>query len=283
MDKPMNQSQRDLETLYSKYQLLPVLREEFMAVAQEHPDEELWDFIADTLSQISLHRQADAETMVGILSPKYGSPQEVADKLLMLAELDYLDMEEKETISFEGRYNKGVKISTWVFMVKYDISEDVKEMLDKYQFPLPMLVEPLTVKRNFDTGYYTILNSVILNGSEYFDDKDICLDHLNRMNRVALEINMEVVKSEQGKFISPTREDDEDFKEFKKRSLQATKFYDTTVDVMETLQTLSSHFYLTHRYDRRGRCYAAGYHVNSQGDDYRKAVLVLHEKEIVTK
>lgn len=280
MDNPTNQNQRDLETLYSKYQLLPVLREEFMEIASEHPDPEQHDFIADVLSQISLHRQADAETMVGIFSPKYGSPQEVADKLLMLCELDYLDMQEKEVTGFHN--GRQTKTSTWVFMIRYDISEDVKEMLEKYQFPLPMLVEPFKLKRNFDTGYFTILNSVILNGSDYFDDKDICLDHLNRMNRVSLEVNMEVVKSEQGKFIVPTREEDEDYKDFKKRSLQATKFYETTVDVMETLQTLSNRFYLTHRYDRRGRSYAAGYHVNTQGDDYRKAVLVLHEKEMVT-
>ena len=272
MDTVTNQSQKDLETLYSKYQLLPVLREEFMAVAQEHPDPDMHEFIADVLAQISLHRQADAETMVGIFSPKYGTPQEVADKLLLLAELDYLDMEEKLVD----------RSSTWIFMVKFDISDDVKEMLDKYQFPLPMIVEPMRLKRNFDTGYMTILNSVILNGSDYFDDKDVCLDHLNRMNKVPLEINFEVVKSEQGRFIVPTRGEDEDYKDFKKRSLQATKFYETTVQVMENIHLLSNRFYLTHRYDRRGRCYAAGYHVNSQGDDYRKSVLVLHEKEVVT-
>lgn len=272
MDKPEHQNQKDLELLYSKYQLLPVLREEFMAVATEHPDEEMHEFIADVLSQISLHRQADAETMVGIFSPKYGSPQEVADKLLQLCELDYLDMKEK----IQDRH------STWVFIVKFDISDDVKEMLDKYQFPLPMLIEPKRLKHNFDTGYLTILQPVILNGSDYFDDQDVCLDHLNRMNRVPLEINMEVVHSAEGRFIVPTREADEDYKDFKKRSLQATKFYETTVAVMETLQTLANRFYLTHKYDRRGRCYAAGYHVNSQGDDYRKAILVLHDKEIVT-
>jgi len=269
-EKPLEtriQSQKDLETLYSKYQLLPVLREEFGSVAEAYPDTEVQPFIVDVLTHMSLHRQADAETLVGILSPKFGTPQEVADNLLLLAELDYLDIEE----TADG----------WKFMVKFDVSADVHEMLDKYQFPLPMLVRPNRLTRNFDTGYFTILNPVVLNGSDYFDDKDICLDHLNRMNSVALEVNMEVVRSEEGKFIVPTREEDEDFKEYQKRQKQAVKFYETTVDVMGTLKALGSEFYLTHRYDRRGRCYASGYHINTQGDDYRKAMLVLHRKETV--
>lgn len=267
MDKPENQNQRDLETLYSKYQLIPVLRDEFRTVAEEHPDPELHEFITDVLVHISLHRQADAETLVGILTPKYGTPQEVADQLLLLAELDYIDIQE----TTEG----------WRFVVQFDVSADVHEMLDKYQFPLPMLIHPQRLKKNFDTGYLTILNPVILNGSEYFDDVDVCLDHLNRMNHVALKVNMEVVKSEEGKFISPTREPDEEWEDFQKRQKQAVKFYETTVDVMETINTLGDgKFYLTHRYDRRGRCYASGYHINTQGDDYRKAMLVLDRQEI---
>lgn len=265
MDDPTNQSQKDLELLYSKYQLMPVLKSEFKTVAEKHPDPMLHDFITDVLTHISLHRQADAETMVGILSPKYGSPDVVADNLVMLAELDYLDLEETR----DG----------WKFAVKYDVSADVHEMLDKYQFPLPMLVHPKKLVKNFDTGYLTILNPVILNGSDYFDDVDVCLDHLNRMNHVALEVNMEVVRSEEGKFIVPTREEDEDFKEYQKRQKQAVKFYKTTVDVMNTLRSLGGKFFLTHRFDRRGRCYASGYHINTQGDDYRKAMLVLHRKE----
>lgn len=47
------------------------------------------------------------------------------------------------------------------------------------------------------------------------------------------------------------------------------------------IDQLSDEVYLTHRYDRRGRVYASGYHVNTQGDDYRKAVLTLANKEVL--
>jgi len=40
---------------------------------------------------------------------------------------------------------------------------------------------------------------------------------------------------------------------------------------------------LTHKYDKRGRCYSQGYHVNPQGNDWNKAVIEFAEKEPVTK
>ena len=51
---------------------------------------------------------------------------------------------------------------------------------------------------------------------------------------------------------------------------------------MDTLLALSDEVYLTHKFDRRGRTYSCGYHVNTQGTDYNKAVLGLKNKELVT-
>lgn len=261
---PSKDTQRGLEELFSKHQLLSVLRHEF---AQMGDDQTVVEpaMATEALAQLYLHRQADPQTLVGILSPKYGDPQTVADKLLLLCEIDYLDFQE----------------SSGKFIVRYDVSTDVQEMLDRYQYPFPMVIPPRPVRKNFQTGYLTIRNSVVLNGSEYFDDKDMCLDHLNRANSVALALSMETVYSDEGKYLRPTREPDEDFAEFRKRQKQADVFYSTSVNVMETINSLSDELYLTHKYDRRGRCYASGYHVNYQGTDYNKAVLELANKEVI--
>jgi len=259
---PSKDTQTGLEELFSKHQLLPVLRDEFREMGNEQIVVEP-EMATEVLAQLYLHRQADVPTMVGILSPKYGTPQEVADKLLLLCEIDYFDYQE----------------SSDKFIVKFDVSEDVQEMLDRYQYPLPMVVKPKPVTENHHTGYMTIRGSVVLNGSEYFDDKDMCLDHLNRANSVALSLAMEVVHSEEGKYIRPTRNSGEDFAEFRKRQKQSDVFYATSVNVMETIDSLSDQLFLTHKFDRRGRCYASGYHISTQGDDYRKAVLQLANKE----
>lgn len=269
MKTPTAQTQVDLETLYNKWQLISVLREEFKSIVNyEDVENRLGidgDFIVDTLVQIYLHRQADPETMVGILGQKYDNHQNVANCLLTLVHEDYLDYDPE----------------TERFIVKFDISDDVKAMVDLYQYPLPMVVKPQRIVNNFDSGYHTIHTPVVLNGSSYFDDKDLCLDHLNRANSVALTLNFETVKSAEGKFVKPTRQIGEDFDEFQKKCRQANVFYTTSVEAMEKLNELTDEIYLTHRYDRRGRVYASGYHISTQGDDYRKAVLNLAKKELI--
>ena len=109
---PTGKTQADLETLFSKHQLLPVLRDEFKEILTIY-DNSIKEFYADMLSQICLHRQANVLTMVGILSPKHGSPQEIADKLVTACELDLID--------YNVEYEK--------FILKYDISDDIKAML----------------------------------------------------------------------------------------------------------------------------------------------------------
>ena len=265
METNLTQTQTDLETLYSKHQLLPVLREEFTEYLQlmlpNRHGNDAKPFV-EMLAQIYLHRQADVITMVGILSPRFGEPQEVSDLLwTAVAELDLMDYD-----SAKG-----------MFMVKFDISEDVQDRLDRYQYPLPMISPPNEVKDNFDT----ITGSVILNGSNYFKDKDVCLDHLNRANAVALTLDVDVIKSREGKFVQPKRNVGEDFSDFNKRKRQANIFYHTSVKVMADLMDISEKLYLTHKFDRRGRSYASGYHVTTQGTDYNKAVLQLAKKEMI--
>jgi hypothetical protein len=266
MKMPTKSTQEDLEHLFNKFQLMGVLRSEFETIVDlnvaEHQIEPA--MVIDALSQIYLHRQADPETMVGLLSPKYGTAQAVADKLLKIVELDYID--------FDTDLDK--------FTVKFDLSDDVKEMLDRFQFPLPMVIKPEKVTDNFTTGYLTMKHLLVLNGSEFFEDVDLCLDHLNRANAVALSMNFDVITSDQGKFVKPVRQTGEDFDEYKKRVKQAEQFYSTTLQVMEQIDELSDEIYLTHRYDRRGRIYASGYHCNTQGSDYHKAVLSLANKEV---
>jgi hypothetical protein len=132
------------------------------------------------------------------------------------------------------------------------------------------------------SGYFDKKGSIILNGSSVFKDEDVCLDHINRANSVALTLNMEVVGSEEGHMIVPKRKAGEPFEDYRKRKKQAETFYTTSLQVMQGLMALGNEFHLTHKYDRRGRTYAVGYHINSQGTDYNKAVLELAEKEVIT-
>lgn len=260
------QTQKNLEELFDKNQLIPVLRKQFEPVFDDlgidpHPMK------LDVLVQIYLHKQADVPTMVGLFSPKWGEPQEVAELLQECVEDDLLD------------YN----MDTRKFILNYSISEDVQKQLDMYQYPLPMVVPPRRLTHNNQgSGYICQKGRIILNGSSIFDEADVCLDHINRANSVKLTLNLDVVASPEGQKLPVKRKPGEEFYEFKKRKKQYEIFYDTSLDVMQGLLTLGNEFYLTHKYDRRGRCYAMGYHVNSQGTDYHKAVLQLAREEELT-
>jgi hypothetical protein len=247
---------------------MSVLTSEFEEIVDENHAHR--DFMVATLVQIYLHRQADPETMVGVLSPKHGDPQQVADLLMLACEEDYIDFDPHG--AGEGKPR---------FILKYEVSEDIVAMLDRYQYPLPMVIEPKKVKGYFDTGYVTINRPTILNGSDYFKDKDLCADHLDRANSVALTLEMGVIGAGEAQYTTPERAVGESFTDFSKRQRQARIFYDTSVEVMEGLMSFSDKLWITHRYDRRGRCYGSGYHVNTQGTDYNKAVLNLAKKEIV--
>lgn len=252
-------TQLNLEELYSKNQLIPVLRAQFAELTDD-------PFELDCLVQIYLHKQADVPTMVGLFSPKWGEPQDVANMLLNVAEGELMDFD----------------METKKFSLIYSITQDVEEMLARYQFPLPMVIKPRTITTNkMGSGYNLDKSRIILNGSDVFDDEDVCLDHINRANSVGLTLNLDVIASAEGMMIIPKRKEGEGFLDFQKRQKQAETFYNTSIEVMKGLLALGNEFWLTHKYDRRGRTYAVGYHVNSQGTDYNKAVLELSNKEII--
>lgn len=256
----MIETQKNLEELYSKNQLLDVLRDQFSPITED-------PFMLDVVVQIYLHKQADIPTMVGLFSPKWGDPQDVALMLIEAVEADVIDFD----------------MNTERFTTKYGISKGVEDMLARYQFPLPMVVRPLPVTNNqMGSGYYDTKGHIVLNSSDVFRDEDVCLDHINRANSVCMTLNMDVVASEQGFQIIPKRKVGEGFDAFQKRKKQAQVFYERSVEVMQGLMALGNEFWLTHKYDRRGRCYSVGYHVNSQGTDYNKAVLELANQEVIT-
>ena len=256
----MNETQRNLEELFSKNQLLDVLRDQFSNVTED-------PFKLDVLVQIYLHKQADVPTLVGLFSPKWGTPQDVADMLLECVQEDILDFD-----MTHGR-----------FITRYGISTEVEDMLARYQFPLPMVVQPTKVTNNMmGSGYMSTKGMIVLNASDVFKDEDVCLDHINRANSVCLNLNLDVVASTEGNMIVPKRKPGEGFEDYRKRKKQAAVFYENSLDVMTSLTALGNEFWLTHKYDRRGRSYAVGYHVNSQGTDYNKAVLDLANKEVIT-
>lgn len=264
-------SQIELEKLYNKNQLMARLRREYrIAPVIEHCEKNgiPLDFAMDLLAQAYLHRSTTVGVLVGVLCKHFegldDGLQKCADMILKAARANL--------INYDGITRK--------VSCRLPVSEDVQEELDRYQFPMPMIVAPKEVKNNRDTGYYTSRGSIILKNNHHEDD--VCLDHINRMNSIELSINETVTSSILNGWKHIDRVlPDESIEDFQKRRKSFEKYNRTARDVLDHLTMAGNRFHITHRYDKRGRTYSQGYHVNPQGNDWNKASIEFADKELV--
>ncbi len=273
-NQALTQQQIDLERLYNKNQLIPRIRAEF----EENPDVD-FDKVFEHyqipkalgyafLVQLVLHKRCSLGTMVAILRHHCDTAQEVADHIKTMCEADLAHWQPYSS----------------TLIVAINITQDVQHELDLFQFPLPMVVEPKQVISNRDTGYLSDpvnKGSVILKKNHHEDD--VCLDHINRMNKVRFKLDMETAHMIQNSWRNLDKPKEGETKEdFEKRKKAFDKYDRTAKAVMAEINRIGDHFHLTHKYDKRGRVYSQGYHVNYQGAAWNKAVIQLADAEVVS-
>lgn len=270
-DEALYAHQTELELLYDKNQLHSRIRREFIECQEINFTAAMEEagipvpFGYDVLVEMSLRKRADVRTMVGLLRRHLNHSQQTADMLLKCVEADLCDYDP----------------NTRQFIVIFEIDAEVQAELDRFQYPLPMVVEPRHIHNNRQTGYLMSQGSVILRNNHTNDD--VCLDHLNRMNRVAFEVDTDVAKMVKNRWRNLDRQKPGETKaDFERRKRQFEKFDRTVKDVINVLTAVSDRHYLTHRYDKRGRTYCMGHHINYQGTPWSKAITILADKEIVS-
>lgn len=146
------------------------------------------------------------------------------------------------------------------------------DFIEGCEYLPPMVCRPLEVTHNYASGYLTHNDSLILSSGNHHDG-DLCLDVINKVNGVALTLNTAFLSSVEeepkGAFTDPR--DRDQWLKFKARS---HRFYKEMV-------RCDNQFYLTHKVDKRGRLYACGYHISTQGAPYKKAMIDFARKELV--
>lgn len=258
-----------LEELLSKYQLMPRIRQEFKecaefnfrALLEEHEIPE--KFGIEVLAQMALHRRCNLPTLIGTVRRHADSAQHAADLLIKCLNAGLMQWQD----------------SLRMFIVNVTISDELQSMLDMYQYPLPMVVPPQELFENMQSAYLTTTNSVILRNNHH--DDDVCLDHLNACNQIRFTINMDVVKFVRNKWRNLDKpKEGETSTDFEKRKRAFEKYDLSSREVIKRLTDISDSFFLTHRYDKRGRTYCQGYHVNYQGTPWNKACVEFAHKEV---
>lgn len=261
--------QATLEDLFDKHQMLPRIRAEMANVTQFIEIMEANDinveFGIDLLTQMAIHRRCKINVLVGILRGHFDDTQLTADEICKCAEADLVD--------FDPRIGLLVTIA--------QVGSDLQAELDKYQYPLPMVVPPETIKNNKSNGYrINGHGSVILKNNHHEDD--VCLDHLNRANKIKLCINHEVMSMIQNQWKNLDKpKDDESVDDYRKRLKAFAKYDASSRDVMKLLLSEGNEFYLTHKVDKRGRTYCQGHQVSYQGTAWNKATVEFANKELI--
>lgn len=196
-------------------------------------------------------------------SDKAEAATTVAELLAVMCESDLYDIYHFQKA---GRDRASLYIKSNI-----KLTNSLIEGIERSTYLPPMVCKPLELETNYCSGYLSIKESLILKKNHH--DGDIALDALNICNSVALSLDTDFLSKVEEE---PSFELDEPMKAdnwiaFKKQSYQ---FY-------SLLAKQGNNFYLTHKVDKRGRVYASGYHISTQGTAFKKASIELAKKEIV--
>ena len=153
-----------------------------------------------------------------------------------------------------------------------ELSDELMEFVDNSRYLPPMVCKPLELTDNYSSGYLSISDGLIL-GKGNNHAGDICLDVLNIMNGVELSLNTEFLCTVEE---VPTYDLDDPVQQ-----ANWTKFKKQSYEIYTALMDCGNKFYLTHKYDMRGRVYGQGYHVNTEGVGFKKAMVDLHHKQVI--
>ena len=189
---------------------------------------------------------------------KKDSIQTIAEMVAVLCQTDAFDIikpSEQASLLIESRIPLSNQLLNYVAQSTY--------------LP-PMVCPPKEVTHNYESGYLTHNECLVL-GSKNGHDGDLCLDVINTQNAVPLKLDLEFLSTveENPTFDLDTPDKIQNWSQFKQESYHVYRLIKD--------QT----FYLTNRVDKRGRLYAGGYHITTQGTGFKKAMVEFAEEEIV--
>ena len=254
MEKQTEQLQ--MEVLFNKNQLYPRLEryykknEGITNLILFHGLD--YGFAITLLMELAIHKRMKYSTCIGCCYYFYKQGQKTADALFECLKAGLCNLD----------FNRGE------IYVRYDIPEDMQKELNLFQFPMPLICKPRECTSNKINGYYVAdTGSLMLNSK--VPKYDINLEHLNRINNVRLKLtdNMTVMPNIWKQATSEMSQKNHD-KFTVHAQIMGRIFQDRT-------------FYLTHKYDHRGRFYDVGYFINPQGNDWQKASIELAHQEKV--
>jgi hypothetical protein len=168
---------------------------------------------------------------------------------------------------------KNDRFDSWKIESNIELDLRLQEFIKNSCFLPPLVMQPKILKHNKDTPYLTIgQESRILNKGHH--NEDICLDVINKKNATELCLDVEFLCRVEETPNSPL-DSPEKVTAWNNMKVQSYEFYHLMV-------AQGNKFHLDHKPDKRGRLYAVGYHISTQGSPIKKAMIELAKQEVVT-
>lgn len=186
------------------------------------------------------------------------SVKRMSDIIVIMAKADLFDI--KQANSLDG--------TSILIFNKYGFDEETAAYIKQTKFLPPMVCKPRKLKTNWDSAY-------ILHKAGPFSrkvkphDGDICLDSMNSFNATAFSLDIEYLYHVEDQL----KENDDVKVSAEDRERDFARLVRATNEVCVELIKAGNRFYFPNFDDARGRKYRRGYHVNPQGNSYRKGML----------
>lgn len=170
-------------------------------------------------------------------------------------------------------------MDTVIIIQTIAVSQDLRDRIRLTQYLPPMVIQPEVIKK--------ASSALVLGGRENYVGQELNLKTINKLQSVAWEINLPLFKFLKDEMKvdenNPKRKTRAELDQEKQTKKQFIARQGETNKVINYLVGNGNKFWFKWTYDKRGRMYSAGYHINPQGNEYRKAMLNFSYKEKLTK
>jgi hypothetical protein len=234
-------------TQLADIEIEPLVRSLFVGVAYCQTSELFTSVSAQLASRLKFDDKADS-----ILT--------AAEMLAVLCETDAFDIV------------KANPSASLVILSRIPISQQLVRYVEQSGYLPPMMCEPEELVNNYDSGYLTHNDSLVL-GRGNGHAGDLCLDVLNKRNKVPMRLCTEFLSKveETPTFELDTAEKVQQWAQHKTESYQRYLL----------VANQGNRFWLTNKVDMRGRLYTQGYHINVQSTAFKKAMIEFADEELV--
>lgn len=168
------------------------------------------------------------------------------------------------------------------------LEEITLQKIEDTMYLPPMLVQPAKLKTNFDSPYLTQKSKCLILGKKNAHLGNISLDVLNIWNSVEYSIDEDMMQCPiEMKEVDLTDIKYANWSEAQIQRMQQEKQLSwdrhqiATKKIQKLLIENGNKFYIPAKPDKRGRCYAQGYHITTQGSQDKKCIIDLYKKVFI--